>query len=171
MGMYNSACMKEAVKKINEDPFCFAVNDEIIDFLRENKLIAIYIEEDMAANLVVSFFGLTGNYNYFNDKNYVYIYYDKNDIYINKNGAFFDCRHRHIHTKDIDDNSLVAALDIAILHSDKIRVVYDENHSPHWQFETDLPHETFNIMSDDEEMPEDDVFCEGIVLEAWRLKS
>ena len=152
---YNPNCMKNAAKKIENSLDCNSIK-----FLRENKLIAICIYEESEANTYIRSCGI---YDKFLD------YEEDVCAYINKKGIFSD--YDYLYGFYSDEDNLSTALEIAIAHSDKIRVVYDENYSPHWRFETDLPHETFRIMSDDEEMPEDDVFCEGIVLEAWRLKS
>lgn len=76
--------------------------------------------------------------------------YEGTTIYVNKDGLLFE--------PDICHKSSCPHYKAAKRTAKAITAVWHDDSGPCWTFETDIPHETFNIYEDGE------LFCVGIVL-------
>jgi len=78
--------------------------------------------------------------------------YDGGKIYLNEDGIFEECEEDCKYSR------------IAKKKCKVIEAVWDDGSGISWKYETDIPHATFDVMEDEE-----DIFCVGIVFDIKSL--
>lgn len=86
--------------------------------------------------------------------------YEGTTVFLNSDGIIGDCDN----DDTCDYKQYCTFFKTAIKSAKSIKAIWNNKENPSWEYETDIPHETFDILEDGE------VYCKGIVFSMDSLK-
>ena len=145
---------KEAKLKFNGMQYDDNIPQKIIEEIKESCLVVVYVNEYSETVFLGQF---TGNY-LFDVR--------KDGVEISKNIGIHLNQSRVVSTIIPVD---LIGYEIPEKSTFSLRIIENRNKSPYWRMEIDIPHETFHVVCPSDVDEGNEIWCEGVIFEAWRL--